>query len=172
MSGHGNKPTERCALTSWRRYREGLVRTRKQTDRATRTHFLETASGEACQDTERNRPNDADSRTGDGIGRDLSGHVKKPTKRCALTFWRRHRERLVMTRKQTDRATRTHELETESGETCQDTERNQLSHAHSLPGDGIGRDLLGYEKKSTELRALTNWRRHREGLVRTRKQTD
>ena len=82
--------------------RKGLVRKRKESNRATGAHFLETAKGGICQDTERNRPSDvhslpgddrgrtcqdtkrnkssdAHSLPGDGRGRDLSGHWKKLT---------------------------------------------------------------------------------------------
>src|SRR5580698_8158487 len=139
-SGHGKNPTERGALTLWRPHREGQVRTRKESDRARRTHGLETASGGTSQDTERIRPTEAHSRTGDRIGRDKSGHGKNPTDRGALTNWRPHREGQVRTRKESDRPRRTHHLETASGGTSQDTERIRPTEAHSLPGDGIGRD--------------------------------
>ena len=150
LSGHGNKLTNRGALTSWRqqrkglvrtwkkpayrgtltswrRQREGLVRTPKGTDRARHTHILETAEGGTCQDTERNPSTEAHSLSGDGRGRDLSGHSKKPTDQGALTSWRQQREGL-----------------------CEDTERNRPSDEHSLPGDGRGRDLSGYRNKPTE----------------------
>ena len=148
LSERGKKPTGRRALTLWRQHREGFVRTRKETDRLT-----------------------AYLRTGDGIGR------------------------LVRTRRETDRPTRAHQLETASGgfcqntkstdgltcthfletasrETCQVTERNRPTDAHLPTGDSIERDLSGYGKKPTDRRVLTNWRRHREGLVRTREETD
>ena len=51
-------------------------------------------------------------------------------------------------------------------------ERNRLTEADSLPGDGRERDLSGHGKKQTEQGALTSWRRQREGLVRIRKETD
>ena len=89
-----------------------------------RTHILETAEGGTCQDTETNRLTEVHSPTGDGRGRDLSGHRKKLTDRGALTSWRRQRERLVRTRKQTNQLRHTHFLETAKGETCRDTERN------------------------------------------------
>ena len=73
----------------------------------------------------------------DGIRRDLSGSGKKPIERSALTNWRQHREGLVRTWKETDRPRRTHKLETASGGTCQDIERNRPTEAHSLPRDGI-----------------------------------
>ena len=142
MSGHGNNLTERRSLTSWGRHRERLVRTRKRNDRATHTYFLEMASEGTGQDTKRNRLSDAYSQAGDGIGRDLSGHDNKPTEQRSLTFWRRHWEGLVRTRNETDRAMRTHFLETASGGTRQDTETNRPIDAHSPSGDGIGRDLL------------------------------
>ena len=149
LSGHGKKPTERGTLTLWGRQREGLLRTRKETNRAMRTHVLETAEGGICQDTDRNRQSGAHSHPGDSRGRDLSGHIKE-----------------------TNRARHTHKLETAEGETCQDTERNQRSEAHSLPGYGTVGDLSGHGKKPTEQGALTSWRWQREGLVRTRQETN
>ena len=141
---------------SWRRQREGLVRTHKETDRPRRTHALETAEGGTCQDTQGNRPTEAHSHPADGRGRDFSGHARKQTDRgaltscrrqreglvrtrketdqpSALTSWRRQREALVRTRKETDRPRRTHILETVEGGTCQDTERKLPSEGHSLP---------------------------------------
>ena len=121
--------------------------TRKEIDRATPTHSLETVEGRTCQDTEGNRPSDAHSPTGDGRRKDLSGHGKKGPKRRALTYWRCQREGLVRACKATDRATRTHSLETAEGRTCQNTERNRPRDAHSHPGDGRGTDLSGHGKE-------------------------
>jgi hypothetical protein len=171
-SGHGKNPTEQGALTNWRPHREGQVRTRKESDRARLTHFLETASGGTSQDTETIRPSEAHSRTGDHIGRDKSGHGKNPTKRGTLTYWRPHLEGQVRTRKESDRARHTHMLETASGGTSQDTERIRPSKAHSRTGDHIGRDKSGHGKNPTERGSLTSWRPHREGQVRTRKESD
>ena len=92
---------------------------RKPTDRG--THVLETAEGGACQDMQGNRPTEVHSRSGDNRGRNLSGHARKPTDRGALTNWRRQREALVRTRKETDQPRHTHVLETAEGGTCQDT---------------------------------------------------
>ena len=64
---------------------EGQVRTRKESDRLTPTHFLETVRGGTSQDTERIRPTDAHSPTGNRTGRDKSGHRKNPTDRGSLT---------------------------------------------------------------------------------------
>ena len=172
MSEHGKKKTERGVLTNWRWYRVRFVRIRKETDRERHTHCLETAEGEICQDTERNRQSKAHSPTGGGRGRDLSEHGKDQTEQGALTPWRRQREGFVRTRKETDRARGTHRLETAERGTCQDTERNRPSKGHSLSGDGRGRDLSGHEKKPTEQGTLTVWRRQRKGLVRTRKEND
>jgi len=100
-SGYGKTAAEKGVLTSWIQQREGQVRTRKETDRARGTHFLETAEGGTSQDTERTRPrkwpsHPGDSRgrgksrpqrkrlsaghsqTGNSRGRDKSGHRKKP----------------------------------------------------------------------------------------------
>ena len=172
LLGHGNKSTEGRTLTSWRRQRERLVRTRKQIDRGKDTHKLETAEGATCQDTERNRPREGHSRPGDGRGSDLSGHGNKSTEGRTLTNWRRQRVRLVRTRKQVDRGKDTHVLETAEGATCQDTETNRPREGHSRPGDGRGCDLSVHGNKSTDRGALTNWRRRREGLVRTRKEAN
>ena len=172
MSAHREKPTERGALTSWRHQREGLVSTQEDTDRARLTHTLETAEGRTCQDRERNRPNEVHSLPGDGKGRSLSVHGKKLTERGILTNWKWQREVLVKAQKETDQARRTYSLETGEGGTCQDTERNRPSKAHSPSGDSRGEDLSGHGEKPTEQGALTNWRWQREGLLRTWKETD
>ena len=125
-----------------------------------------------CQDTERNRPTEAHSPSGDGRGRDLSGHRKKHNEQGALTSWRWQTEGLLRTQKETDRARRTHVLKTADGGTCQDTERNQPSKVHSPTGDSRGRDLSGHGKKPTEQGTLTCWSRQREGLVGTWKEID
>ena len=143
LSGHGKKPTDRGTLTNWRQQREGLVRTQKENNRLRRAHILETTEGGTCQDMERNRLIEAHSPTGDR-GRDLSKHRKKPTDRGALTSWRWQREGPVSTQKETDRPRHTHFLEIVEGGTCQETETNRLTDAHSHPGDGRGRDLSGH----------------------------
>ena len=171
LLGHENKPTDRDTLTFWRQQREGLVRTRKKTDRSRRTHFLETAERGTCQDLETNRLTEAHSHAGDERGRDLSGHGKKSTDRGTLTHWRQQRGALVRTLKQTDRPRHTHPLETADGGTCQDTERNRPTEAHSHSGDGRARYLSGHEKRPTDRGALTHCRgRHLSGYGK--KQTD
>jgi hypothetical protein len=62
------------------------------------------AEGGAYQDTERSGPSEADSRSEDGRGRDLSEYRKKLTEHGALTSWRRQREGLVRPQKETERA--------------------------------------------------------------------
>jgi len=74
-------------------------------------------------------------------------------------------------KKPTNQPRGTYFLETTEGGTCQDTERNQASKGHSLPGDHRGRDMSGYRKKPTEQGALTNWGPQREGHVRIQKET-
>ena len=122
LSGHRNNPTDRGPLTTWRRQRERLVRTWKQSDRPRPTHFLETADRETCQDTETIRPSEAHSLSGDRRQRDLSGHRNNPTDRGPLTSWRPQTERLVRTTKQSDQPRPTHWLETADRATFQDTE--------------------------------------------------
>ena len=104
-----------------------------------------------------------------GTGRDKSEHRNKRTERWALTYWRRHREGQVRTQEESHRARGTHTLETALGWTCQDTKRIPPSEGHSHPGDGIGRDRSGHRKNPIERGALTFWRRHGEGQVRTQK---
>ena len=96
--------------------------TQKESDRARGTHILEIALGGTSQDTERIRPSEGHSHPGDGIGRVNSRYGKNPTRRGALTSWRRHGEVQVRTQKEFDRARGTHSLETVSGGTSQDTE--------------------------------------------------
>jgi len=72
MSGHGNKPSERGALTSWRA-QEGQVKTRKQTEKTRGTHELESAGRGTSKDTETNQMSKGHSRTGGHRGRDKSG---------------------------------------------------------------------------------------------------
>ena len=129
----------------------------KESERARGTHSLETASGGPSQDSERIRTSEGHSPSGDGIGRDKSGHGKNQTKRGTLTPWRRHREGQVRIQKESDQARGTHELETTSGGTSQNTERIRLSEGHSHPGERIGRDNSGHGKNPTERGALTNW---------------
>ena len=119
-----------------------------------------------------NRPTEGRSPTGDDRARDLSGHEKKATERGALTSWRWQRKGLIRTWKESDRARRTHFLEMAEGRTCQDTEINQPSEGYSRSGDSRGSDLSRHGKKSTKRGVLTNWRRQREGLVRTRKEIE
>ena len=157
-SGHGKKQTKRGSLTSWRRQREGLFRTLKESDRARRTHNLEAAEGGTCQDTEGQPPSEAHSLARDRRGRDLSGPERKAIKQGSLTSWRWQREGLVRTWKQSDQARRTHFLERAEGGICQDTEGQRPSETHSQTEDRRGRDLSEHGKKATEQGALTYWR--------------
>ena len=100
----------------------------------------------ACQETERNIPDEAHLLSRDSRVRDLSELIKKSIEQGALTSWKRRREGAVRTRKETARARRTHFLETAEGGTYQDTERNRPSEAHSLSGDSRGKDLSGHGK--------------------------
>ena len=67
--------TKQRALTNWRQQREGQVRTQKET----------TEEGH--------------SQTGDGRGRDKSGHRKKVTEQGVLANWRQQREGQVRIQK-------------------------------------------------------------------------
>ena len=113
---------------------------------------------------ERRKPSEAHSLPGGGRGRYLSGYGKRPTERGTLTLWRWQREVFVRTPKETNRARHTHVLEVAEGGTCQNTERNPSSKAHSHTGEGRERDLLGHGKKPTDQGTLTNWIQQRESL--------
>ena len=148
-----NRPTEAHSQAGDSR---GRHLSGHERNRPTEAHSLpEDGRGGTCQDTETNRQTEAHSPTGDSRGRHLSGHGNKPTDRGALTSWRRQREALVRTRKQTDRLRCTHFLETAEGGTCQDTGRNRPTEAHSLSGYGRGRFLSGHENRPTDRGALT-----------------
>ena len=84
-SGHGKKLTERGALTSWRRQRDEIVRTRKEFDRARGTHVLESAENGTCQGTKRNQLSKGYSLPRDDKGWDMSGHGQKLAEPGALT---------------------------------------------------------------------------------------
>ena len=88
LSEHEKNPTERGRLTSWRRQRQGPVRTRKESDQARCTHFLETAE---------KRP----IRTRKEIHEQRRTHVLETVDGG-----------IVRTRKKTGRASHTHQLET------------------------------------------------------------
>ena len=70
---------------------------------------------------ERNRASEAHSLAGDGRGRHLSGHGKKPTERGPLTCWGRQKEKFVRRQKETNRASDigTHKLENTEGRPSQ-----------------------------------------------------
>jgi len=121
------------ALTDWRWQREGQVRTWKQSDQARGTHRLEIAEGGISQDMERKQPSKGHSQTGDGRGRDKSGHRKKVTKKGALTSWRGQWDGKVSTWEENRRMLY-----------C------SLSCQHSLPGDSRERDKSEHRKKVTK----------------------
>ena len=81
LSRHGKKATKQGARTCWGRQRVGLVRKRKERDRAMNTHFLEMVEGGTCQDKERKKPSEEPSLPGDGRVRKFSELEKKATER-------------------------------------------------------------------------------------------
>ena len=129
--------------------RRNKVRIQKETDQRRPTHFLE-----------------------DRKGRDKSGHRKNPTDQGPLTNWRPHREGQVRTWKQSDRPRPTHQLETAQGGTSQDMEKIRPTEAHPHSGDRTGRDKSEHGNNPTDRGPLTDWRPHREGQVRTWKESD
>ena len=152
---------------------EALVRTRKYNDREGHLLSGDGKGRDLSGQKEAGQEGCPHSLSGDGKWRGSSGHRKKLNERGTLTFWRRQREGVVRTRKQTDRPRCTHVLNMLEGGTCQDNERNRLIEVHSRPGEGRGRDLSGHGNKPTDQGALTSWRRYRERFVRTQnKPTD
>ena len=196
MSRHGKKRIDRGTLTLWgqqKRAEKGTCQGKKEIDRPRCTHELETADRGTCQDMKRSRPTEAHSLSGDGRGTcqdtkesDRPRHTHKlgtpdggTCQDTEQTDKLRHTHVLEIIKGgtcqdtgETNRAGRTHILKRAEGGTCQDTERNRSTEAHSLPGDGRRRDLLGHGNKPTDQGTLTLWRRWRGGLVRIRKQTD
>jgi hypothetical protein len=114
---------------------EGLVRTRKQSDRARSTHQLESADRGTGQDTEGIRLSKGHSPTGERKWRDKSGHGK-----------------------QSDRPRGTHQLESADGGTGQDTERTRVSEGHSPTRERRQRDSSGHRKNPSKRGVLTAWR--------------
>ena len=155
LSGHGKQVTKQGGTykleTAEGGGGGGVVRTQKETNQPRGTHNLEMAEGGTCQDMERNQPTKGHLHSGDGRGRNLSGHRKKVTEQGTLTSWRQQRVGLLRTQKETDqlRVRGTHKLETTEGGTCWDIERNQLSKGHSHPGDRRGGYLSGHRWKLT-----------------------
>jgi len=118
--------------------------------------------------------------------------MQKANERGALTSWRVQMDGQVRTRKQSDQARGTDQLESADRRTSQDTETIQLSDGHSLPGERrwTSQDMETIQpsegthrlesadrqvrtwKQSNRARALTDWRARTDGQVRTRKQSD
>src|SRR6266850_7396990 len=107
INGHEKKVSERETLTNWRVHREAKVRTRKESERARATHFLESASGRTSKDTQ-----------------------KKANERGTLTSWRSHREGQVRSWKKREQSEATHLLQSASGGTSEETERQRASEGH------------------------------------------
>ena len=87
LLGHGKKSSDRGALTSCTWQREVIVRTWKETGRATGTHVLETAEEETCQETKRNKAK-VTHKLGTAEGRTCQG-MEKSDQAGAHTHWRR-----------------------------------------------------------------------------------
>ena len=96
---------------------------------------------------ERSRQSEGHSHPGDGVGSDESGHEKNPIEQGL------HPGDGI-------------------GRDKSDTERIRPREVHLPTGDGVERDKSGHGKNTTERGALTTWRRHREGQVRIRKESD
>ena len=68
----------------------------------------------------------------------------------------------VRSRKESDIARRTHDLNMVQEGTSQDSERKCPSETYSHSGEGRGRVKLGHGKQVPERGALTCWRRQRD----------
>jgi hypothetical protein len=126
ISGHRKKETEQRRGTHILEVASRGKSQDTERNRLSEGHLLAgDPNGGISQDTERERPSNEHSHSGDHIGRDKSGHEKKSAEQRVLTSWRPHWEGQVRTRKESGRATTgTHILETASGGTSQDMERN------------------------------------------------
>jgi hypothetical protein len=143
-SEHGKDPSEGHSRTGGRRRRD------KSGHRKNPTHGGHSRTGE-CRQT------------------DKSEHGKNPTQRAALTLWKAQMDRQVRTRKECDTARGTHKLESAHGQTSQETEVIRHSGGHSHPGERRRSDKSAHGKNPTERGALTDWRAHTDGQVRTQK---
>src|SRR6267142_1339333 len=72
-SGHRRNTSERGALTNWRVQTDRQVRTRKESEQARGTHFLERADRRTSQDTEGIQVSEGHSRTGEHRWTEKSG---------------------------------------------------------------------------------------------------
>jgi len=138
-SGHRNKPSERGALTPCRVWREGQVRSSRESEQAKGTHFLSHAKGGATQDIERNR---ASERGTHFLLSTEGGTIRTP--------------------KQTERARGTYFLSSAEEGITQETKTNRASEGHSHTVKHRGRNKSGDRNKPSERGALTSCREQRE----------
>ena len=106
------------------------------------------------------------SQTGDGRGRDKSGHGGKATGQGALTFWRwQRRASQDMERMQPSKEHSQTKWKRE-GQVRTQKECNQARGPHQLEiaKGGTSQD---WKESNREQGALTSWRWQREGQVRT-----
>ena len=130
--------TERVIPTLWSPRREGRVRTRKESDQARGTHFLETTEGRTSQDTTRKQLSKGHSLSGNRRGRDKSGHEKKASEWHSLSGDRKGRDKSGHRKGTTERGALTSWRPHEGG-TSQDIEIKRLNQEHSPTGDHRGR---------------------------------
>ena len=138
------RPSEAHSLPRDRRV--ALVKTRKEGDRTSCTHQLETGEGEISQDTDRmDSTRDTHQLETAERGTCEDTEIKSPSEGHSLSEDRRGRD-------------------------CQN--KATPSEWHSPTGVREGRNLSGHRKEVTQRGALTNSRPQREGLIRAVKESD
>ena len=146
MSGRGKNVIRRGKHTDWRRQREGLIRKRKEREKARSTHELDTAERRLLRHRKKHIEKEALT-VWRWQGGDSSGHRKIEAKRGALTSWKWKKDEFVRAQKESDEEEGAHCLETAEGVTYQHKETKRLSKGHPLSEEGRGRNLSEHEKR-------------------------
>jgi hypothetical protein len=130
---------------NWRPQREVDMRTRKESERARGTDFLESGGRRTSENTKRRRTFDGHSLSGEGkvtAGEDMERKSERASEECSLAGGQSDRQ--VRTRKR--------------------SERGELTSWRAQ------RDGRVRTRKESERWALTSWRTQSDGQVRTQKE--
>jgi hypothetical protein len=154
-SGQRKKASQRGAFTFCRAQNEGLVRTAKESQPASGTHFLWSTERGTGQDSERKLTREGHSPTVEHRTRDCLGQREQKSKPVVLTNYRVQSEELVRTTKENQPASGTHGLSNAETGTAQDSERKPGSEEDSRSVEHRARDWSGQRKKASQRQALT-----------------
>jgi hypothetical protein len=111
---------------------------RKESELARGTHSLERTEPWRSEDRERKRAIGTHFLRAPSVGQVRTRG--KASERGALTDWRGQCDDQVRTRKESEWARGTHELEDTQQRTSENTERKRASEGHSLPEEGRATD--------------------------------